>query len=57
MYIDPNTGGVLFQALAAVFVAVSGLLLVFSGRIRGYFAQLRRKARGNKKDNDESDSR
>ena len=53
MYIDPNTGGVLFQALAAVFVAVSGLLLVFSGRIRGYFSQLRRKARENKKEKPE----
>ncbi len=50
MYIDPNTGGVLFQALAAVFVAVSGVLLVFSGRIRGFFSQLRRKSRENKKD-------
>jgi hypothetical protein len=53
MYIDPNTGGVLFQALAAVFVAVSGLLLVFSGRIRSYFSQLRRKARENKKEEPE----
>jgi hypothetical protein len=53
MYIDPNTGGVLFQALAAVFVAVSGVLLIFSGRIRGYFSQLRRKSRENKKDNTE----
>jgi hypothetical protein len=53
MYIDPNTGGVLFQALAAVFVAVSGVLLIFSGRIRGYFSQLRRKSRENKKDNAE----
>lgn len=48
MYIDPNTGGILFQALAAVFVAVSGLLLVFSGRIRKYISQLRRKARKDK---------
>jgi hypothetical protein len=53
MYIDPNTGGVLFQALAAVFVAVSGLLLVFSGRIRGYLSQLRRKSRENKENKTE----
>ncbi len=53
MYIDPNTGGVLFQALAAVFVAVSGVLLVFSGRIRAYFSQLRRKSREGKKDDTE----
>lgn len=45
MYIDPNTGGILFQALAVVFVAVSGLLLVFSGKIRGYISRLRRKTR------------
>ena len=50
MYIDPNTGGILFQALAAVFVAVSGLLLVFSGRIRQAIARMRRSAR---KDKDE----
>ncbi len=53
MYIDPNTGGVLFQALAAVFVAVSGVLLIFSGKIRAYFSQLRRKTRENKKDDTE----
>ncbi len=29
MYIDPNTGGILFQALAAVLAVVSGLLLIF----------------------------
>ncbi len=45
MYIDPNTGGILFQALAAVFVAISGVLLIFSGKIRGYVARLRRKMR------------
>lgn len=50
MYIDPNTGGILFQALAAVFVAVSGVLLIFSGRIRQAIAKLRRSAR---KDKDE----
>ncbi len=50
MYIDPNTGGVLFQALAAAFAVVSGVLLVFSGRIRGLFARLRRRLR---KDKDE----
>jgi hypothetical protein len=50
MYIDPNTGGVLFQALAAIFAVASGALLVFSGRIRAMFARLRRKMR---KDKDE----
>ena len=35
MYIDPSSGGVLFQALAAAFVAVSGVVLVFSGQDQG----------------------
>ena len=45
MYIDPNTGGVLFQALAAFLAIASGALLVFSGRIRGMIARLRRRIR------------
>ena len=49
MYIDPSSGGVLFQALAAAFVAVSGVVLVFSGRIRAFFSQLRRRSREGKK--------
>ena len=53
MYIDPNSGGILFQALAAAFIAVSGVVLVFSGRIRSYFAQLRRKSREGKKEEGE----
>ena len=48
MYIDPSSGGVLFQALAAAFVAVSGVVLVFSGRIQAFFSQLRRKSREGK---------
>ncbi len=47
MYIDPNTGGVLFQALAAAFVAISGVLLVFSSRIRAGIAKLRRRKEEN----------
>jgi uncharacterized YccA/Bax inhibitor family protein len=43
MYIDPNTGGVLFQALAATLAVFSGVLLVFSSRIRAGIAKLRRK--------------
>jgi hypothetical protein len=53
MYIDPNTGGILFQALAAFFVAGSGLLLVFSGRIRGFISQIRRKTRKDKTEGQE----
>jgi len=45
MYIDPNTGGMLFQVLAVVFVAGSGVLLFFSRNIRQGFAKLRRRFR------------
>jgi hypothetical protein len=48
MYIDPNTGGIVFQVLAAAFVAVSGVLMIFSGRIRQAIARLRRSARKDK---------
>ena len=53
MYIDPNTGGVLFQALAAVFAVASDVLLVFSSKIRSGIARIRRRFR---KDNDEDQS-
>ncbi len=44
-YIDPNAGGMLFQALAAGFALVSGIALVFSRQIRAASARLRRRAR------------
>jgi hypothetical protein len=46
MYIDPNTGGMLFQILAVLFGTISGAVLFFSGRIRQMFAQWRRGRRG-----------
>lgn len=52
MYIDPNTGGILFQALAAAFAVVSVFLLSFSGRIRLFFARMWRKMR---KDQDQDE--
>jgi hypothetical protein len=45
MYIDPNTGGMLFQILAVLFAAISGFILIFSGKIRMFFSKLRRRAR------------
>jgi hypothetical protein len=45
MYIDPNTGGIVFQILAALLGAASGAILLFSGKIRKIFAKLRRQAR------------
>ena len=41
-YIDPNTGGMLFQILAAGFALISGLILVFARQIRSAFARLKR---------------
>ena len=45
MYIDPNTGGMLFQVLAVILVAGSGVLLFFSRNIREGIAKLRRRMR------------
>jgi len=42
MYIDPNTGGMLFQVLAVLFGTISGMVLMFSGRIRMMLARFRR---------------
>ncbi len=43
MYIDPNTGGMLFQVLAGLFAVVSGVLFVFSRQIRQGIAKMRRR--------------
>lgn len=50
MYIDPNTGGILFQALAGLFAVVSGVLFVFSRNIREWIARLRRRGRRDEED-------
>jgi len=42
-YIDPNTGGMLFQILAVLFGVISGALLLFSGKVKGYYYRLRRR--------------
>ncbi len=41
-YIDPNTGGTLFQILATLFALFSGMVLIFSSKIRQAFARLKR---------------
>jgi len=51
MYIDPNTGGILFTALASLFAVISGVLFIFSRQIRERIARLRR--RGRKDDEDD----
>ena len=45
-YIDPNTGGMLFQILAVLFGVISGALLLFSGKIKGYYYGIKRRLRG-----------
>lgn len=41
-YIDPNTGGMLFQVLAVMLAAISGILFFFSRQIKAGWARLRR---------------
>ena len=53
MYIDPNSGGMLFQALLVAFGVISGTVLVFSSRIKMVFAQMMRSIR-EKADKDEN---
>ena len=45
MYIDPNTGGMLFQVLAVLFGVISGTVLIFSSRIKMGLSKLRRSIR------------
>jgi membrane protein implicated in regulation of membrane protease activity len=43
MYVDPNTGGMIFQVLITVFTIASGFILVFSGKIRMLWARMIRR--------------
>ena len=45
-YIDPNTGGMLFQMLAVAFASLSAILLFFSRQIRTFVARVLRTVRG-----------
>ncbi|MBT3391787.1 MAG: hypothetical protein HN413_15420 [Chloroflexi bacterium] len=45
LYIDPSTGGMLFQVLAVIFAALSGVILFFSGRIKMFFNRIARNIR------------
>jgi hypothetical protein len=55
-YIDPNTGGMLFQLLAVLFGVISGVLLLLSGRIKGAFYKIRRRMSGSDRDAGQQDS-
>jgi len=52
-YIDPNTGGMLFQMLAVILALFSGVIFFFSRQIKMFFARLRRSIR---KDSSEDDT-
>ncbi|MFL7891710.1 MAG: hypothetical protein ACK2UM_07875 [Anaerolineales bacterium] len=50
-YIDPNTGGMLFQILAVLFGVISGALLLFSGKIKGFYYRMRRRTQDEDSEN------
>lgn len=52
MYIDPNSGGMLFQALLIVFGVISGSVLIFSSKIKMGIARLMRTFREKSQDDD-----
>jgi hypothetical protein len=56
MYIDPNTGGILFQTLAVLFGVISGTILLFSSRIKMGIAKLRRTLRKDSEDTEPIES-
>jgi hypothetical protein len=41
-YVDPSTGGVLFQLLTIVFATISGALFFFSRQVKSAFARFKR---------------
>ncbi|MFM8320041.1 MAG: hypothetical protein ACKOC5_03915 [Chloroflexota bacterium] len=49
-YIDPGTGGLLFQLLAVLLATLSGVLFFFSRQIKSLWARLRRKTRKDPQD-------
>jgi hypothetical protein len=57
MYIDPNTGGILFQTLAILFGVISGVILLFSSKIKMGIAKLRRAMRKEQEENEPTESK
>jgi hypothetical protein len=52
VYIDPNTGGMLFQVLAVLLATLSGILFFFSRQIKAGWARIRRNLRKEKPSQD-----
>jgi len=42
MYIDPSSGGMLFQVLAVLFGLLSGMILFFSSQIKSAYRRVLR---------------
>jgi len=57
MYIDPNSGGMLFQILAVTFGVLSGAILVFGSKIKMGIAKLRRAKRQKDGENTDADDK
>lgn len=45
MYVDPNSGGMLFQIIAVIFGLFSGVIVLFSSKIRMGLSRLMRRFR------------
>jgi len=57
MYIDPNTGGILFQTLLVLFGVFSGVVLLFSSKIKMGIAKLRRAMRKESEETEPTESK
>ena len=57
MYIDPGSGGMLFQILAVAFGVFSGTVLMFSGRIKMMIAKWRRSTRKEENSNETNEQK
>lgn len=49
MYIDPNSGGLIFQVLVILFGVISGAILIFSSKIKMGISRLKRNLRNKSK--------
>jgi hypothetical protein len=57
MYIDPNTGGMLAGILISLFGLISGVILVFSSKIKMGIAKLRRSMRKESEETEPAESK